>query len=321
MMPRLCVHIGLPKTATTTLQRALFAEHSQIEFLGKRADRQADPAHRRCASDAAFRLANQLFWEHVQSIEPVEARRVWAEELLPAIDADRRPLFSFEGLAVAELDVRKAIARNLRDIFEGCRVIVGIRRPIDLVEALYFQRLKRRHIGNQRRTFERPRSPSTEQWLEAIVAGDELGPHLDYARTIRIFVDALGRNNVWVFALEDLKDDPDRSARDLCEFLGIDVEEGVRLLAGHQHNVRPSQRVADRMLRLERPGFASAIYAMAGRGLRKRILRLDQPKDSAGARLPISPTIRAAIEEKTREGNRWIAQDFGLPLSAYGYSV
>ena len=30
-----CVHIGLPKTATTTLQRELFPAHRQLEYLGK----------------------------------------------------------------------------------------------------------------------------------------------------------------------------------------------------------------------------------------------------------------------------------------------
>ena len=30
-----CLHIGFPKTGTTTLQKHLFTEHSQIVYLGK----------------------------------------------------------------------------------------------------------------------------------------------------------------------------------------------------------------------------------------------------------------------------------------------
>ena len=46
-IPRAVIHIGLPKTGTSTLQRHSFPEHSQIEFLGKwsrrsRAYRNAD---------------------------------------------------------------------------------------------------------------------------------------------------------------------------------------------------------------------------------------------------------------------------------------
>lgn len=317
----LCVHVGLPKTATTTLQRGLFAKHSEIEFLGKRAGREADPALRRCVSDAAFNLGNELFWLHVHRSEPDESRRIWADELAPVIDPNKLALFSFEGLAVAELDVRKAIARNLRDGFEGCQVIIGIRNPLELVEALYFQKLKRRHIGKLAGRFEFSRSPSTEQWLESVARGDELAPHLDYVRTIQIFVEALGRANVGVFALEDLREDPARFATGLCEFLRINIAEGVRLLEERRHNVRLSQEVADRMLRLERPGIASAFYGLAGRALRKKILRLEGFDAAASARLAISPAVKVAIEEKTREGNRWIAEEFDLRLREYGYSV
>ncbi len=317
----LCVHLGLPKTATTTLQRSLFAKHSQIELLGKRVVRQTDPAHRRCSSDATFRLANQLFWEHVHATDREESRRIWAEEVLPAIGPGRLPLFSFEGLAAAPLETRCAIARNLRDVFEDCRVVIGIRRPVDLVEALYFQKLRRRHIENRGRTFERSQSPSPGQWLEAVVSGDELASHLDYARTIRVFVDALGRKNVGVFALEELKEDPRRFATELCLFLDIDVEEGVWQLADRRHNVRLSQAVADRMLRLERPGIASAIYARSGPSLRKRMLGITRRARSARARLPVPLAVRESIEDKTREGNRWIAHTFNLSLAEHGYPV
>jgi hypothetical protein len=321
MAHRICVHLGLPKTATTTLQQALFSKHSQIEFLGKRAGREADQALRRCSSEASFRLANQLFWEDDRAVDPAASRRIWTEELLPAVRAGRVPLYSFEGLAVTALDVRQAIANNLRDTFEDCRVMIGIRRPVDLVEALYFQRLKRRHIGNQARAFKRPRSPSAGPWLESVVSGDELASHLDYAQTIRIFVDALGRDHVGVFVLEDLKENRARFAAQLCRFLGVDETEGVRLLADPRHNIRLTQAVADRMRRREAPGVISAIYARSGRAIRKRILRVEQSDDSPSAHLSISPAVREAIQERTREGNRWLAREFDLRLSEHDYPV
>jgi len=321
MAPRVCVHIGLPKTATTTLQRGLFANHPEIEFLGKRAGRRADPRLRRCSGKAAFRLANQLFWDHVRCIDVDEAKRLYREEILPAINPDKQIVFSFEGLAVARLETRKAVAQNLRDVFGSCRIIIGIRRPLDLVEALYFQRLKRRHLGEQNERFALLRSPSTTQWLESIIEGRELVDHLDYAHTIRIFIEALGRENVAVFALEHLRAAPVDFARSLCGFLEIDAEEGVRLLEGRQHNVRLTQPVVDRMLRFERSGIASLLYAMAGRGIRKRLVRAGADEASMHARLSFSPDFRESIEARTRNGNRWIAKEWRLPLEDYGYPV
>jgi hypothetical protein len=321
MSRSLCVHIGLPKTATTTLQRGLFANHPEIEFLGKRAGHRADPRLRRCSSTAAFRLANQLFWDHVQSIDIDEAKRLYREEILPTTLPNRTPVFSFEGLAASGLEIRKAVAQNLRDVFGSCRIIIGIRRPVDLVEALYFQRLKRRHLGVEAGRFGLLRSPSAEEWLESVIGGFELADHLDYARTIRVFVEALGRTNVAVFTLEHLKADPDDFARSLCEFLCIDAAKGVRLLEGRRHNVRLTQPVVDRMLHFERTGIHSAIYAMSGRAIRKRILRVSRNERSADARLSISQEAHESIEARTREGNRWITQEWGLPLKEYGYAV
>jgi len=321
MSRRVCVHIGLPKTATTTLQRGLFANHSEIEFLGKRAGDNLNPRFRRCRDETAFRLGNQLFWDHVESIDLDEAKRLYREKMLPAVAPGRQIVFSFEGLAVAGLEIRKAIARNLRDVFGSCRIVIGIRQPVDLVEALYFQRLKRRHLGAQAKRFGLLRSPSTRQWLESIVAGDELAAHLDYGRTIRVFVEALGRENVAVFALEHLRSEPAEFARSLCEFLEIDPVEGARLLEGRRHNVRLTQSAVDRMLRFERPGIASTFYSIAGRGVRKRIIGVARKDDLVHAKLSISPKIRRIIEDRTRDENRWIATEWQLPLKGYGYPV
>jgi len=43
------IHIGAPRTATTTLQQALFSKHSQISYIGKpyrKDDPDADTARR-----------------------------------------------------------------------------------------------------------------------------------------------------------------------------------------------------------------------------------------------------------------------------------
>ena len=318
-MRPLCVHLGLPKTATTTLQRGLFAEHPEIEFLGKQPGRKVDPRLRRCASEVSFRLANHLFWEHARSIDVNEARRVWQSELRPAVRPGRLPVYSFEGLSVAELGTRGSIAENLRNVVTDCKVVIGIRRPLDLVEAVYFQRLKRRHLGLSR--FAGAGALGVGEWLESILAEQELGPHLDYARTIRIFQEALGRSNVGVFAVEQLAQAPAQFAQDLCRFLEIDEVEGARLIGERRHNVRMSQSMADRMIRFEGGGLGSFAYALAGRSVRKRILSFAQPADPGPARLVIPTKIGQAIEDRTRDGNRWIEKELGLRLTDYGYPV
>jgi hypothetical protein len=75
------------------------------------------------------------------------------------------------------------------------------------------------------------------------------------------------------------------------------------------------------MLYFERSGITSLLYAMAGRGIRKRLVRAGADEASMHARLSISPRFRESIEARTRNGNRWIAKEWRLPLEDYGYPV
>ena len=320
-MREIGVHIGLPKAASTSLQQGLFARHSEIEFLGKRAGARAFESDRRCASDAALRLGDQLFWTHALAIDAARARHVFDREILAAQTQGRLPVYSYEGLAVASLPRREAVARNLSKVFASCKVVIGLRRPTDFVEALYFQHLKRRHLGARSSRLDFRQSLAPEAWLGAVVRGEAMADHLDYARTIRIFVDALGRESVQVFALEQWQAAPSTFAERLCAFLEIDAEEGGRLLAGRRDNRRLTESVYRRMRAFERPGLRSLAYGMSGRRLRKRWLGVDRADGEGRARLALSSPVRQAIDDRTRVGNRWIAGEWGLSLEDYGYPV
>lgn len=321
-MPRpLVVHIGLPKTGTTTLQKGLFANHPEIAFLGKRAGRRADPALRRCVNEAAFRLGEELFWTHVRDPDLDLARRIYRNDLPSQVDGHRLPVFSFEGLAAADVEDRRAVAQNVRAVCADAKIVVAIRRPIDLVEALYFQRLKRLHFGRRTRRGPRIRSPSPDAWLGAVLDRSEMAAHLDYANSIRFFVEALGQENVGVFAFEMLATNPAGFARDLCRFLEVDADEGIRLLETRRENPRLRQPMLDRLARFERPGVRAFLYGLAGSRLRKRLVGYSRIEDAAPARLVIPTRVRDEIDARTREGNRWIATTWGLPLEEYEYAL
>ncbi len=321
-MPRpLVVHVGLPKTGTTTLQKGLFAHHSEIAFLGKRAGKNFDSDLRRCVSEAAFRLGNQIFWQHARDPDMDLARRIYRDEVLPSVDDRRVPLFSFEGLAVADLEDRRAVAENIRALCPDARIVFGIRRPPDLVAALYFQRRKRLHFGHPTERERRDRSTSTDAWLAAIVRGTEMAEHLDYARSIRLFVEALGRDNVGVFVFEALVEDPEGFATSLCRFLDIEAEEGIRLVGTRRENRRLTQPVLDRLARFERPGWLATLYGLAGPRMRKRLVGQGRFEDATPGRLVVPAQVQNEIDARTRAGNRWIANTWALPLEEYGYAL
>ncbi len=140
------IHIGLPKTGTTLLQTRVFPNHPQIAYLGR---------------DGVCPEMDQLL-------------RAWYERVRLGMEMPRvsccglscvpqrrieRSLLSHEGLSTYNRSVSPSLkAQRLHELFGRARVLLVVRRPQDMIESLYFQRLKR----PWHRTFDL----SFERWFE-----------------------------------------------------------------------------------------------------------------------------------------------------------
>ncbi len=70
--PPACIHIGLPKAASTTLQQHLFANHSEIDFLGQnRPILYRTPMIREIVRKLSIRQSDQTLDEWERSVEEV----------------------------------------------------------------------------------------------------------------------------------------------------------------------------------------------------------------------------------------------------------
>lgn len=63
---RLLLHVGLSKTGTTTLQRALFANHPEISYLGKYVPSKAPKG---CLSQDVYDFLNPLLWDFSRPLD------------------------------------------------------------------------------------------------------------------------------------------------------------------------------------------------------------------------------------------------------------
>ena len=127
---RCCIHVGLPKTATTMLQNHLFARHSQVDYLGTyhvREKRKYD----KCRDAAVQEIIDQLIHRGRSRPDLEQCRRLFARSIAPAMKAGRVPLWSWESLGLSKFSVREARARNLRAVFGDCKVVIvlRVRRP------------------------------------------------------------------------------------------------------------------------------------------------------------------------------------------------
>ncbi len=319
------VHIGLPKTGTKTLQWRLFAEHPEIYYLG----RFDGPAYKArygrfdCCRDATVQtVMNEIAYSAQTDPDLPRCRRLLEEALTPAREADLVPVWSWESYATDTLAKRRIRARNLKALFGDARIAITLRNPVALLESAYFQVLKRRNVGGSGKRGRPLFYTTIAAWLEDNLQGSIM-PHLEYAETIRTYVDLFGRENVSVLLFENLQNDPAGFIANLCQTIGIDPDAGVRLTAGRGDNARWTRAQLDRLQRLDASFAKSLVFLMSGRKTRRRMLDLDDagiprvPGEQASA--PMPPEWRKRIFEITADGNRWLVDTYDLPVARYGY--
>jgi len=308
------IHIGLPRTGTTTLQTHLFAAHSQIHYLGivKRHSAARWRARRwpECRDREVAALMRELVLDGSRTPRMERCASRW--RAIAAGAAGKVVVWSWEGLAADTVERREERARRLAATAGGATVLVAIRDPVGFVESTYFQILRRNNwSGVVGEAWHRP----IDAWLAENLTG-ELEPLLDYERTIDVYCRHFGEDAVRVLLYEDLARDPAAFVASVCRALGVDEAEGLRRAAGRRENAT-SPELIDAIRRLDRGVLARLRARLAvARQVRGALPR------SAGAETPrIGAAGRAVIAERTRAGNRRLAQRFALDLERWGYPL
>ena len=276
--PRLLLHVGLPKTATTSLQRnVLMPWHRtrRINFLG-RCELPSGEVHYPLERFHQRVGANRLTSAEADALRPsIEA----------LLDPDRLNVFSDERIAGMETVGEGARCRadvwldNLRTLFRGtdATVAVCLRSPADFVLSAYAESyFWRLYLTDRYDTF--------RKFVGRLLAAGE-----DDAAWRIFFFDAYLRavrrrfDDVRVLLYEDLLHDRPAWYAGLAACLDADPAEFERLFAAERHNA--GARTASG--RLSRP-------LTLGHLARKRLLPVDSLPDAVQARLAqrIPPLIR-----------------------------
>lgn len=196
------VHVGLHKTGSTWLQRAVFPSCSNRYYL--------DDRHRRYA-------------RHI--VRPGE---LWSERVREMLDAhEEGVLWSCEDLGglLQGADERRQIAERLQLVLRDPGVIVVVRSQAQLIPSLYAQYVKLGGTG----TF--------ATFLRGECRGFELDLHsFDYYGLIDILVSRFGRSRVLILPYEGLVRDQAAFLARLSAFCG----ETFKVLGTEVLNPSPS---------------------------------------------------------------------------------
>jgi hypothetical protein len=319
-VPRTCIHIGLPKTATTMIQRHLFKLHPELLYgatplkLGN-----FDPEGR------CTRLIDDICLDRSYDIET--GRKFLHDDVGPNLSGDRifllsDELFSFngsvdQGLQATGLIDRREKAQRLKDVFGDARIILVIRRPADWIRALYLQRLK--GYGKKHRDFE-----SLETWLERHLdcrnETRSAASNLHYGELAELYAGLFGKENVGVFLYEELLSEPATFIADIAGFIGIDTQQAVSLTEGKREN----ETLTKRQLLLSHLRAQSRIGEFLVTSPTLQPLRRAVASVLPG-RAPLRPEFPERLAEEVadycRDDLRRLASRWQLPLDQHGYPV
>ena len=310
-----CLHLGLPKAASTLLQKHLFGRHPDLVYLGK-------------LQGGWVSAEVEEFVGRITAGEGMDdglAATMRERYVLPAISQGRTPALSNEGLTVGLVELHERRARFLKQVWSPCLVLFVIRHPLKLVESLYFHRLRQyahKDSASDLRQFLDGRPYfSVEQWLEANLCA-ELGVFnlLDYAQTIQAYCRVLGRDSVGVFVFEELTRELEATLHRVCAHVGIRAMQGTVRAPSRRVNPRWTGEQVRRLQQISASRWRTALFRAAGRKRRDRMLALGQPGTRARVDWSGSSWVER-IEKQTARGNRWLAETFGLPLHRYHYPM
>jgi hypothetical protein len=304
----LILHVGLPKTGTTTLQKLIFPRLSHIAYF----DRDRTPASKQIvrafnSSPEVWRLRGDNIFGQLRA--EIGDRKAEESVLVSAASMSTHRFFAPWAadnhwrdpfLLAAHLRECQAIAR--RADFDGVKVIMGIRRQDQYLASRY---------ATHGWLAEKPGQADFERQALEIIDPEKRyfmdGVWLDYSATHDLIAEVVGEKNVLLLPLEQLADQPSQYLFALSAFL----DEPLNLHAATQRKVR---RIAPDTWQIK------ARYREMKMAARKQHFgRICAALLSRRVEICLSPELKEKILAVYRDSNRRLATDLKPELMRYDY--
>jgi hypothetical protein len=309
-MAPLAIHVGYPKTATTTFQTHVFPHHPDLEYLGK-----FIPSFR-YVDARMYDLINNIFLCGSNTFPPTDELRLLVEDVRRQTSRKCVLISSESFVHPMAFDVA-LVADRLHKTLGSSKVLITIREQIGSILSFYWMHGRFGEyltIG--------PKDPQTRirypipflDWLALQKSADERNylATLDYASVVDRYIEVFGHDNVCILLYEKLVADPGAYAEELGRFLCADVSTLMNLMNGrHEHQSNGRQQP----WRGSKSADLASIEAQQGALVRwGRLLGPWGHKSLVPARI-------GELRERYRAGNARLAKRLGLPLADFGYSV
>ena len=307
-MKKIIVHVGYPKTATTTLQTEVFSKHSGMLYFTSKPE----------AYDEVHWMGERdNLW-----YDPEPLHKLVAEARSEA--GDRTIVVSEERLFAPSATEWEVVSDRIRKSFSPCKVMITLREQIGLVKSFFCN-----HARTGEHVFSNgsKRYPITmEQWMKMCFRfpSSNLPHFLDYHTVLTHYAEVFGRENVGVFLFEEMIADKNAYFEKMAEFMEVDPREFLEL---YERSRRLNTRVTNRRCFYESVVFVPLNKVLSTLRIGRFIPGKDAVKKALFDYLDRGSVLDVEIPQDRldsllalyAEGNRKLNDEWGLRLEENGY--
>lgn len=300
-------HIGGNKTASTSLQRRLFAKHPGIRYLGED-----------CEGYGELRPElDSLVADDDSFFDFAKTQKMFSERFGESNGGYVR-VFSNEDIMTSSMP--SVCAGRLKLLAPDAHVVMVIRNQLTTWPSWYANHGA--YLKNVPRRYWR-KHVTLDEWLDFCFSFPKQTPveAMNYERFFNIFRSVFSADRVHVLLYEDLVKNPSLYYQRWAELLGIPSSEIITCMANHVERGRNSGR---RVLFDRATSELSVIPGL--RKTQEAILRSLPSVNSwldrgPPARVELAFTWKNKISEYYRQGNVRLAEVTGLDLASHGYPL
>lgn len=320
----LYLHIGLPKTATTYLQNALFPRLRNLLYLGMpQSEKFSDVQDREhgCRILVCSLQRSALIWREFgdeifrEMLGDKDARRASRQDVLISEEgvgrAGSRPLFL--RCHLEELSLKAADWG-----FASLKIICVFRRQDHWLGSHYAQVSDRTPQASQKHFEE-----NIDRVLDPYHSRYKFGMLLDYKILRDQIVSAVGEANVLMLPYELLVAEPAIFLQTILSFLGAEADlvrsvVDERAAGDGKHNVRSQGQNKWLLRRRGRTVHLRPHRLFTTVGLPASV-SLPKPRLGRGKVIELTPAITEKVLAAYSQSNRRLAEDLPFDLRRYGY--
>ncbi len=326
---KVTIHLGYPKSASSSLQRCLFDLHDEVNYFGivptgnvGRDTPLRNHDSRFLQDERLQQLHRSLTQKNRAEFSQTDVEALFEKRVQPFLESGRVNVLSNERFLSVFFAYPNLVAkaRRLKGLVPDAHILIVIRNQVDIITSQY------RDWPFDPRDFTGGASVSIGRWVDfALEYDDEIGflQSLKYDKVVDLYEDLFGTESVSVLCLEHLASDVASFAEDIASCLQIDATQTETLLRGcHENKGVTRKRNLYRHLKRMYPvgrieGLLQRFDRVMGSALKDRLDTFLDTGPKASYTIP--PPQARKVRDVFSQSNQSLEQSRGLPLSEYNY--